>query len=436
MRFGVEFMINFVGTYYTMEIEPNFEKNYMKLRLMKKSQNVAEVSIEKKEDLSAKIHVLLRNQDVLSPEQILLHYGPILEEQISSYLFQLSYITDLRKRIISLEKKIDEMTEARTIEKTAIQAINPPMEIEISYNESFSKDEIITSTENTNKLFTNVQKTNGLSSKIIKNYILPKEIELQIKKASALKSEGKISDSINLLESIISQTKDVPQALNLLASLYIKKRDYIRALDLYKQANSYQKDDKDSLLGMAEVYRMTRRSQLALDILEKANVIFPNDKDIFMSFGLIHEALGESDLALDYFDKASKISKKEEQNYSKINRIEPENEDNKIKKENINENRPNNSNDPQEDSYDELINMGTNAYRRNDYQLAFDCFERAISKEPENPRAFHNIGVIAEKINNKEKAIQAYEKAKTLYAKHNDEEKIRQYNEWITKLLN
>ena len=64
--------------------------------------------------------------------------------------------------------------------------------------------------------------------------------------------------------------------------------------------------------------------------------------------------------------------------------------------------------------------------------LAFNYIEQAIELNPKNPRGYHNMGIIAEKINDSERAIDSYKKASRLT--QNDPIKLKQYEDWIEKL--
>ncbi len=54
---------------------------------------------------------------------------------------------------------------------------------------------------------------------------------------------------------------------------------------------------------------------------------------------------------------------------------------------------------------------GTSAYNNNDYEGGIECFIRVLAKEPEDPRAYYNLGVGYFKLNNFYDALQAFNNA-------------------------
>jgi len=78
--------------------------------------------------------------------------------------------------------------------------------------------------------------------------------------------------------------------------------------------------------------------------------------------------------------------------------------------------------------------MGHANYKLGKYREALEMYKRAATLKPTVIKAWHNVGIVAERLGDKVLAIDAYERAKKISTKKDDSDSAEKYQRWLDAL--
>jgi tetratricopeptide (TPR) repeat protein len=118
---------------------------------------------------------------------------------------------------------------------------------------------------------------------------------------------GKLADGRILIDEILSQDPQNPQALSLLGDLFFKERSFRKALECYRQA--FCRDPRDYvILRAARSLKEMKIFPEALQELEKVLVVKPKNLPFLKEKAIILNRMKKFDQALEVFERTKEIS--------------------------------------------------------------------------------------------------------------------------------
>lgn len=166
---------------------------------------------------------------------------------------------------------------------------------------------------------------------------MPAKIQNQVNNALTQHQSGKLSEAEKLYLEILELAPDNTDTLNLLGLLklqqqqfddaifYIKKavalkpcayfyvnlgtaysdkEDYQNAIECFKKALEYNKEDYDAWFNLGFCYKQLKDYEKAIQAYQSAIAIKPNQADAYFNIGNIYEHQNETAIALEYYKKA------------------------------------------------------------------------------------------------------------------------------------
>jgi len=191
-------------------------------------------------------------------------------------------------------------------------------------------------------------------------------------KALSLFSEGKLQESINLLEKIIKERKDFTTAYAYLANIYHEIGELNLAINTLREGikTSPRNFDLNAKLGIYLVE--TDNSIEALNYIKKALEIFDKDAESWNYLGIAYWKLGKYNEAEKAYQKSLEI----DQDYPSA-----------------------------------LNNLGTLYLSENQFALAEKFFKQALKYDPTLSAAYNGLGIVYKSLKKDKEAIENWRKA-------------------------
>ena len=203
----------------------------------------------------------------------------------------------------------------------------------------------------------------------------------------------KIDDLIDLYTILTNQNPNLPRCYYELGHLYIKKEDKFNAVNAFKLALEYDKDNPFYLNALAFSYVQLEQYDSAIELYQKALSINPDNEwsaVVAQALAAIyHQIKGNSDAAISMLQNALLLTKDKSQIYQAIADIYYDIEDLDKAIEFYNASLDSDCNNPK--AYSRLAM----AYWEKDYiEKAIIYYSKAIDLDPEYDIAYNNLGVI------------------------------------------
>ena len=207
--------------------------------------------------------------------------------------------------------------------------------------------------------------------------LLPLEQKYDL--ASDLEKEGKIPQSVRLLDDIIKARKDFVKAYDKLSQIYIAQGLIEEGLEVLEQGFLANPDNYMSISSFGSALVKQGRYEKGAQFLEEAIAVFDKDAEAWNLLGVAYWRLGDSERAQDRFEKAIALDP-----------------DNAIFNVNIG-------------SY--FTAKAQKSRRPSDKQRAVDFFQRAIQSDPQLASAYNGLGGALKLQGKRDEAILNWEKA-------------------------
>ena len=135
--------------------------------------------------------------------------------------------------------------------------------------------------------------------------LLPLEQKYDL--ASKLRMEGRIPESVLLLDEIIKARKDFVKAYDLLYQIYISQGLVIEGLKALEKGFLANPDDYMSISGYGIALIKQGQQKKGAQFLEEAVAIFEKDAEVWNLLGVAYWGLGDMERARDRFEKALEL---------------------------------------------------------------------------------------------------------------------------------
>ena len=216
-----------------------------------------------------------------------------------------------------------------------------------------------------------------------------KSIKDSFEQLSIFYQERNWADGKILAQNILAQNQADPYANQFLGILAYQNDDLETAIVLMKRSIENFPDHMDFYCNLSEVYRKKNANQESRLILQKAVTINPSSANVYYHLGLTDQLLNKTDKALENFDLCLKYQPDHVNALYNANYIlqsagrysEAIRYCQKMISFNLKDTRAWNA-------------MGVCCHKQRNYELAEQCFEKALQIDPSLDLAHENLGVL------------------------------------------
>jgi tetratricopeptide (TPR) repeat protein len=135
----------------------------------------------------------------------------------------------------------------------------------------------------------------------------PDQPHFKLSLADLYLRQGKVTESRVLVEEVLIQNPQHPQALCVLGDIFFKQRSYREAFECYQQA--FNRDPRSYLtLKIARAFKEMGKHEEALQELEKVLIVKPESLSFLREKAFLLNRIKRYDRALEVFEKVKKIS--------------------------------------------------------------------------------------------------------------------------------
>lgn len=127
------------------------------------------------------------------------------------------------------------------------------------------------------------------------------------KQAIFFHKNGKLKEASALYESLLKKNINTTHISILLGNLYIQTEQFLKAIELLKQANKHEKNNPFILMNLAVSNQKIGEYDLAIDFFNKVIKLDPNNADAYNNLGNLYKELGDEANCLIQFENAIKI---------------------------------------------------------------------------------------------------------------------------------
>ncbi len=280
-------------------------------------------------------------------------------------------------------------------------------------------------------------------SYVKKAYELSKKPELGIEAAKLAASLKKLKEAKEILREVLKDSPKNPNALKLLAGIYVVEGKAKRAEELYREALK-EKKDRDAYVFLANLLVNEKDYDGAAKVLEEARKDFPNDFLIDYFAGQVYFLKGELSKAREFLEKSVFENPHFESSYILLSHVYKKLKDygkaeEFLKK--VLKRVPNNvyalkellSVYVAENKTDDAVKVvnklvsiqpynlkllswvAASLFQLKEYKRVVPIIERITKLNPDNPNVYFMLGLAYEMEGNLKEAVKAYEKALTYY---------------------
>ena len=139
--------------------------------------------------------------------------------------------------------------------------------------------------------------------------LLPIEQKYDI--ATKMRMDGKIPESVKLLDEIIKARKAFVKAYDLLYQIYISQDLVVEGLQVLEKGFLANPDDYMSISGYGIALVKQGQEEKGAQFLEEAVTIFDKDAEVWNLLGVAYWRLGDIERAQDRFEKALELDPKD-----------------------------------------------------------------------------------------------------------------------------
>ena len=129
-------------------------------------------------------------------------------------------------------------------------------------------------------------------------------LEQKVGFASQLKQQGRLAESVRLLEDIIKERKDFAKAYDQLFEIYRSQGLIDDALQVLERAFVANPDNFLFIAGYGVALVKNGRYQKGVEILEKSLSLFDQDAEVWNSLGVAYQKMGDLEKAGEDFGRA------------------------------------------------------------------------------------------------------------------------------------
>jgi len=129
-------------------------------------------------------------------------------------------------------------------------------------------------------------------------------LQQKLDEAVVLFDEGKIKESIELLNEIISQKKDMAQAYLNLFPVYESEGQHGKSLELLEKGFKNNPENYDIALAYGILLLEVGQLDECIDVLQKASILIDFDPKLWDYLGVAYWRKGEEQRALEHYKKA------------------------------------------------------------------------------------------------------------------------------------
>jgi arylsulfatase A-like enzyme/Flp pilus assembly protein TadD len=129
-------------------------------------------------------------------------------------------------------------------------------------------------------------------------------LEQKVGLASQLKNQGRLAESVRLLEDIIKERKDFAKAYDQLFEIYRSQGLIDDALQVLERAFAANPDNFLFIAGYGVALIKNGRYQKGVEILEKSLSLFDQDAEVWNSLGVAYQKMGDLEKAGEDFGRA------------------------------------------------------------------------------------------------------------------------------------
>ena len=129
-------------------------------------------------------------------------------------------------------------------------------------------------------------------------------LEQKVGLASQLKQQGRLAESVRLLEDIIKERKDFAKAYDQLFEIYRSQGLIDDALQVLERAFVANPDNFLFIAGYGVALVKNGRYQKGVEILEKSLSLFDQDAEVWNSLGVAYQKMGDFEKAGEDFGRA------------------------------------------------------------------------------------------------------------------------------------
>ncbi len=168
------------------------------------------------------------------------------------------------------------------------------------------------------------------------------------------------------------EQKDNPAVFRLLGTIYTRKREYIKAIDAFRQSNSIEPGNPDTLNNLAIVYKKSGDVKGALKALKQAYNKAPDQAEICYNIANLYKDSGSYDTAENFYKKAIALKPDMTLAYN---------------------------------------NLGTMYKASGDIDHAIFSYKKGLEKDQNHPKLHFNLGVALLSKKEYEKAVEEFRQA-------------------------
>lgn len=177
-------------------------------------------------------------------------------------------------------------------------------------------------------------------------------------------------NDLSLAEEYALQLKDEQKesapVFLLLGTIYTRKREYIKAIDILSKANHLDPENADILNNLAIVYKWSGDRTGALETIKKAYALEPGKADICYNIANLYKESGEYDRAITFYKKTLDINPRQPFAYN---------------------------------------NLGNLYEKKGDIPRALSQYREGLLVDPNHPVLHYNLGILYLTRGEKEKAV-------------------------------
>lgn len=165
-----------------------------------------------------------------------------------------------------------------------------------------------------------------------------------------------LNTALGYLHKALEFAPKDPHVLTSAGVLYLEQTNFQRAKEFFDKILQENPDDLDSLIGLAAVNLKLNNKSVSLNIIERAIKLAPDNVYVLYVAGDIYHQLGNETKALEMCQKALGIRYPEPR-------------------------------------AEHLINIATALFKMKDYSKAIEALQKALKKNPENPKIWALLAI-------------------------------------------
>jgi len=228
----------------------------------------------------------------------------------------------------------------------------------------------------------------------------------QLESAISLYSDGKISEAIDTINTLIESHPENPLLFNILGACFKKLGEIDTAAKMFNTAVTLKPDYAEAHFNHAIALNETGKTDLSTESYKKALTILPNYPDAHNNLGNIYLDLNRYQEALKHYEAAVSYKPNFSEAYNNLGVANRELEQINNAVENFKKAIVINP------SYTKaILNLGNALKDLGEVKDAEKCFEQALRNEPDNAQAHVSLGTFFKEKGQVKDAIKSFKRA-------------------------